>query len=298
MPTLFLVSYPMTKEFQFHPIRRILVPTDFSLNATGALRYAASLAARLRARILLLHSIHVPLPAGTAGTTLSDKDLHVEEVRVRLQALKQDLRTEFPTVETEVFSTLGFAVEEIIGFCTSRKADLIVMGTKGAHGLAEILIGSNTAEVIAKANCPVLAVPANADPGNIKKIAFATNYADNDFQSIFLLTEIFKPWNPEIVVVHAGEMSQPDDEDARFNRFRQQVTAGISYDKFRFRLIAGEAEQALSDFTKEIHADVLSVSTRRRSLFERLISRSVTRKFAYHTDIPLLAFHAELPAKP
>lgn len=44
-----------------------------------------------------------------------------------------------------------------------QKIDLVVMGTKGASGVTEILIGSNTADVIEKCHCPVLAIPAESD---------------------------------------------------------------------------------------------------------------------------------------
>ena len=45
--------------------------------------------------------------------------------------------------------------------------DLVVMGTKGATGLAAAVIGSNTADVIQAATCPVLAVPESADVENL-----------------------------------------------------------------------------------------------------------------------------------
>jgi nucleotide-binding universal stress UspA family protein len=62
----------------------------------------------------------------------------------------------------------------------------------------------------------------------------------------------------------------------------------------RINLLDGKnTEEAVSDFARETNADILAVSTRRRNLLERLVSPSVTRKFAYHTHIPLLAFHAD-----
>jgi nucleotide-binding universal stress UspA family protein len=49
------------KEFKFNPVRRILVPTDFSENADHAMGYAATLASKLRSRLVLFHSIKVPV---------------------------------------------------------------------------------------------------------------------------------------------------------------------------------------------------------------------------------------------
>jgi len=282
------------KEFKFNSIRRILVPTDFSPNAGGAVNYAAALAARLGSRLILFHSVHVPLPVGMEPAILISDKLLLENSTAKLNKLRTQLVKKYPALNIEVLTSQGFAVEEIIGLCTSREADLIVMGTRGAHGLSEILIGSNTAEVISKSRCPVLAVPADAHMNNIRKVLFATNFADQDFQSVFRLTEIFKPWNPEIIIVHSEDGAHSHAENNQFEWFKGQVMTSISYDRFYFNLISGKsAEQAISEFAKENEVDVISVSTRRRNLFERLTTRSTSRKLAYHTDIPLLAFHAE-----
>ena len=282
------------KEFKFNPIRRILVPTDFSSNAGGAVNYAAALAARLGSRLLLFHSVHVPVNVTTESGEVISNSLLLENSLAQLNALKNKIAEQYQGLHIEVLNSLGFAVEEIIGLCASKEADLIVMGTKGAHGLGEILIGSNTAEVITRSRCPVLAVPLEAGMMGIRKVLFATNYADQDFKSIFLLTEIFKPWNPEIVIVHSEDGGNAGVENSQFEWFKGQVMTSISYDKFNFNLISGKnTEQAISEFAKENGVDIISVSTRRRNLFEKLTSRSTSRKLAYHTDIPLLAFHAE-----
>jgi len=282
------------KEFKFNPIRRILVPTDFSPNAGEAMEYAIAMAARLGSKLILFHSVRVPVAAGSEPTGLVNDELLLSNSRTLLNNLRKEINTLHPGIDIEISSTVGFAVDEIIGFCSSRKADLIVMGTKGAHGLGEVLIGSNTAEVISKSKCPVLAVPEEAKMKGIQKILFATNYADNDFQSIFLLTEIFKPWNPEIIVVHAEDSGNIRAENRQFEWFKSQVMTSISYDKFYFNLISGKnTELAVSEFAKDNNVDVISVSTRRRNLFEKLTSRSTSRKLAYHTHVPLLSFHAE-----
>ncbi|MDC1211866.1 universal stress protein [bacterium] len=50
-----------------------------------------------------------------------------------------------------------------------NKADLIVMGTTGATGFKEIMLGSVASGVIQHAHCPVLAVP------NSEKFGVPTN---------------------------------------------------------------------------------------------------------------------------
>ena len=54
--------------------------------------------------------------------------------------------------------------------------DLIVMGTKGASGLKEVLFGSNTVHVIKNAKCPVLAVPSEFVFESPREILFPSDY--------------------------------------------------------------------------------------------------------------------------
>ena len=54
----------------------------------------------------------------------------------------------------------GEVVAEILAAADRLKADMIVMPTEGAKGIVEMLRGSTTQQVLRRAPCPVLAVPA------------------------------------------------------------------------------------------------------------------------------------------
>ena len=70
----------------------------------------------------------------------------------------------------------GFAEEEVTEEEKKIKCDLVIMGTYGAKGPFEIMIGTNAAGVIDKSICPVIVVPEKATAGRLNKIVFATNY--------------------------------------------------------------------------------------------------------------------------
>jgi nucleotide-binding universal stress UspA family protein len=54
----------------------------------------------------------------------------------------------------------GEVVEEILKREVERSADLIALATEGRHGFLDALRGSTTEQVVRRARCPVLAVPA------------------------------------------------------------------------------------------------------------------------------------------
>lgn len=172
--------------------------------------------------------------------------------------------------------------------------DMIVMGTKGASGITEILIGSNTADVIEKCPCPVLAVSSDAVYKQPAKIVFATNYADNDFQTIYVLAEMFKQFNPEIIILHVEVTGDHKAENRMLDWFKGQVQTNIPYDNFNFQLTKGDnVVNAVHEYVASNNIDLISVSTRKRNFFDKLTSRSDTKKLAYRIDTPLLAFHAQ-----
>ncbi len=283
----------MKKSFNSNPVRRLLVPTDFSLNALNAVKYGVQFGQILKSKITLFHASHVPILTSAEMAMATSMIEEKITAQVRLETLRNSLVEEFAYSDIDVLLTTGFAVEEITRLSQNETIDMIVMGTKGAGGLAEILIGSNTADIIEKCACPVLAVPSDAIFKKPGKIVFATNYADNDFQTLYLLAEMFKPFSPEIIVLHVELRGDRKTENRMLDWFKAQVITNIPYDNFSFQLTNGDnVESTVNDFMVANNIDLLSVSTRKRNFFDKLTSRSLTKKLAFHTDKPLLAFHA------
>ena len=283
----------MKKSFNTNPVRRLLIPTDFSPDALNAVRYGVQFGKVLKSKITLFHAAHVPVVSSAemamAASMIDDKF----QAQAQLESMKQTLSEEFAYQNIDVLIKTGFAVDEISKLSREESMDMIIMGTKGASGLSEVLIGSNTADVIEQCSCPVLAVPANSIFKQPQKIVFATNYADNDFQTLYVLAEMFKPFNPEIVVLHVEVHSDHKTENRMLEWFKGQVNTNIPYDNFSFELAKGDnVLTTVEDFIVSNNIDLLSVSTRKRNFFDRLTSRSMTKKLAFHTDMPLLAFHA------
>jgi nucleotide-binding universal stress UspA family protein len=138
----------------------ILVATDFSSDADGALNAAIEVARRDGGRIELLHvfpsgSIVLPppldvltLPPGKANLAFIDEGLALRAARVRDVGVP---------VETHVRN--GAPAQEIVAAARELHVDLIVVGSHGTSGVADILIGSVAARVVRHAPCPILVIP-------------------------------------------------------------------------------------------------------------------------------------------
>jgi universal stress protein A len=129
--------------------RHVLVPHDFSPQATVALKTAAQLAKAHAGKLTVLHVL-VPfyLPADVPFGMPA-----VGEQRQVLQRLvTKVLGAGGPPVTVRV--DIGDASQRIID--AGRRADSIVMATSGRTGVAHFLIGSVAERVVRHATVPVL----------------------------------------------------------------------------------------------------------------------------------------------
>ena len=144
------------------PIKKILVPTDFSDRALHALDYAIDLARLLRAELVVLfvvEPVQYASPADLYGASVNLSMLFEEQQRIgreQLTRLAQQLKSRRLEVQT-VLET-GVPYQAITETAQVLKADLIVMATHGRTGLSHIFLGSVAEKVVRSAACPVLTV--------------------------------------------------------------------------------------------------------------------------------------------
>jgi nucleotide-binding universal stress UspA family protein len=141
-------------------IHRILVATDFSDSARGALDHGGTLAAQLGVPLVLLHVYVNPVvvaPDGYMMATLEDPAAMRGQLEAALARLRSRAR-ELGARSVEVALGEGTPWSEIIRIARERQCDLIVMGTHGHSGLSHFLLGSVAEKVVRKAEVPVLIV--------------------------------------------------------------------------------------------------------------------------------------------
>jgi nucleotide-binding universal stress UspA family protein len=275
-------------------MKTIVVPTDFSVQSNNALAYALSIARLAGAGIILLHAYHRPSSNTTAFRDITPILRQDAEVALQklLKHIQQEPASEGIPIETQ--ARKGDLVHELKKITAERKADLIVMGTKGASGLAEVLIGTNTASVIEDAACPVLAIPEGAVFRQIRQIVYATDYLATENESIGELTKFAALFQASVVLVHiAGNVSGLSQQDHLMEDYSRKIKQQIAYPHLSFYLEKNtDTLQGLTHTIDSLQADLAAMTTRKRNIYEKIFNPSITKKMAYHTHIPLLAFHA------
>lgn len=133
----------------------ILVPTDFGEPADEALGYAIDLALKVGARLVLLNVIKLAvLGVMEMGAVVTEGA--VDSVFAANKAALEHIASRRTEVAVETMIATGEPRDEILRVAKQVRADLIVMGTHGRHGIRRLLLGSVAEAVVRAAPCPVL----------------------------------------------------------------------------------------------------------------------------------------------
>lgn len=282
-------------------MKKILVPTDFSEQADNALQIAAAIAAKNGAEIHLLHVLDVSLGGGfgfnTMGeptsTSMMDQVYIVQLIGItkkRLEDVAQNLKVASNVNVSAVVQT-GHIYGSISVYAEEEKFDLIVMGTKGASGLKELLVGSNTERVVRNATCPVLSVKNIRPDFTVNKIVFASNFESDQLTAVGQLKTMQELFNAHVHLVY---INVPNNfvgtrvMRAKANEFVQRYQLS----KYDFTVYDDNSEEeGIIHFAEEVGADIIAVATHGRTGLGHLLSGSIAEDIVNHANRPVLTFN-------
>jgi universal stress protein A len=137
-------------------IEKILAPTDLSELSRLGLEYALELARGWGAEVTVFHVADATELANYRATSLDDL---VQKHKRSLSAfLNKHFFDLLPLVEVSERVEVGTPATKILEQAEQARSDLIVMSTHGRTGLAHMLMGSVTEQVVRNAVCPVFSV--------------------------------------------------------------------------------------------------------------------------------------------
>ena len=138
---------------------KILAPTDLSDLSRTALRYALELAMERSAAVIVYHVISEDSDWLGSDDKLNPANALLPQQRERLHAfITEHFAGMMDQVELTEMVEAGVPYNKIVEKAQSENADLIVMSTHGRTGFQQVLLGSVTAKVVARAGCPVLSM--------------------------------------------------------------------------------------------------------------------------------------------
>ncbi len=136
---------------------RVLYATDFSPDSERAFRFVQALGRTVRR----VDVVHVITERDFRKYSAEELRRVEEDARQRMAVLCAELKGR--GVEAESHLLAGHTVAEILKAVRDHNATVVVMGTKGKHGLREIWLGSASHRVAELSPVPVVLVPCERD---------------------------------------------------------------------------------------------------------------------------------------
>ena len=141
---------------------KILIPTDFSVQAEFAYLMVQRLEEKTAIDIHFLHVLNVPdtVTLDPSGNIQTCGEIDVNFVTQQKGIAERKLANLKVLYGDHIHThlVLGKTTDAILTFTESNHFDLIVMGTKGSSGLKEKLSGSETQVIARKSKTPLLSL--------------------------------------------------------------------------------------------------------------------------------------------
>jgi nucleotide-binding universal stress UspA family protein len=270
---------------------KIVIPTDFSPQAEFALILARKLAQNLPVHLDLLHVI----PCRTEARVSADGSVEVEEDSVQgyLQAQYQAALKGFEMYDTTAFAGVETHVEfaplseAITHLAADLNADLIIMGTKGAFGLKQIVSGSATQHVVRQSEIPVLSLMCDRSDLEIKDVLLVHNVLDKEAKLPPAILALVKAYGATLHILQHEGSEELASTEAGFQHFieregLEKVKTHIYQDKIN--------ERAIVSFNQMKNMDLIVVGTENRKGLSQILRPSLAEKLVQHLYKPVITY--------
>lgn len=275
-------------------MRKILIPTDFSDNATNAIKYGLELFKYDICVFYFLHTYQDELYEDQTLTTRESLEQVKKEVSARSQNQLQELLkivksiAPNPRYSYRIIASNELLVDEIDRIVEAEDIDIIIMGTKGKSNDKRLTFGSHTLQVLRYVSCPVLVIPEGFNYNPPKQVLFPTDYLiPYKRRELKLLCEMVSPYRSKIDVLY---ISNSDKLSLRQEDNKLFIKDTLCKNSISFFIIhSNNITEAINTYIKENEVDMLVMVNTRHSHLENILFQSKIDEITLDTQIPLLA---------
>ncbi len=275
-------------------MKKILVPCDFSDPSVQAFKFAVDIAKESKGEIYLLNVVELPvLHDSVLMPTLSFEEAFITDLKSSAEKNFKKMRDKWAPTGPKIhaFVEYGATSPTIRQFIEDQKIDLVVMGTHGASGVKEFLIGSNTEKIVRLSPVPVIAIKKPVK--QIKEIVFP-NVLSREQEDLTMkvkaLQNFFKA-RLHLLYVNTPALFKRDSETreamkAFAKRYMlKDFTINVYNDI--------SEEEGVNNFSKEIKADMVAMGTHGRRGISHLMMGSVAEDIVNHLECPIWTYKAK-----
>jgi len=268
-------------------MRKILIPTDFSHSSKNAFHYALQLYGNTASTFEVVHIYHTSFDP--SQPTVLDFSLGIDKIKKEnidrfIEDIPQPILNDLgnkPEIKGSV--VMGFAAEQLITM--SKTYDVIIMGTTGSHKLADKLFGTISLEVSRKAHCPVFLIPDNSKFISFKNIVYACDFEGVSVNILDKIVNFAQRFDAQVHFIHVSEEGNSLDISTSI----QQMSFPITYSTKTIQ--DNSVSDGLNNYVEDHNVELLIMATKKRNFWEQIIHRSITKKMAINSTVPMLVYH-------
>lgn len=275
-------------------MKKILVPIDFSEHSEYALETAATIAKKHGSEIFVLHMLELSNAIYTASS-----DSLTEEAVFYLKLAEKKMHTFLDRNFLEGIAVTPIVkhfkvFKEINDVIDAHDINLVVMGSHGASGVKEVIVGSNAEKVVRYAEVPVLIVKHNPILLEFDTAIFASDFSDEAIEAYLKAKSTFNKLNSEMHILY---VNTPD------NGFKSSTEIDILVTKFLKKADGNlenltnvhvvsdySVERGILNFANNIGADLVAVATHGRRGLSHFFEGSISEDIANHSTLPVMTF--------
>jgi nucleotide-binding universal stress UspA family protein len=275
-------------------MKKILVPTDFSVNSKKGIRFAIHWASRQKLELVFIHLLHMLRPANWTDPYIAKNAEEEEKLcRTKFEIFVAGMYR-YLNMKPGKYSIVivqGISADTgIMDYCRKNKdIDYICISTHGA-GKFNRIFGTNTGNLITKSEVPVLAIPKTYRVADIKNVLYASDLSNYE-EELKKVVDFAMPLKASIDVLHFTWPDEITAEKKIASALKQQYKYGLQ--------IHLEKNDALHSLIQNLQNQiriwkpsvVIMFTNQDRTFFQKLFLSSKAEEFSFQARVPLLVFN-------
>lgn len=270
-------------------IRRVLIPTDFSEVSRHAIEAGLAFARNYGASVSLLHVQEQHAATWIPGKSkATDQAADYESAMRKLEEILQASDTE--DLEVSLHVKGGKFLSAIKEVRSELKIDLVVLGSHGASGLNELLIGSNTQRIIRTLDVCALVIKNKLSSVDFKNIVFSSSFREEEQPAFDRFMQMFPETEANIHLLSINTLGYQSltASMARANMF--EYIKAYPHHTFELHIYPQQwIEPGIRAFADQIKADLIAITNTNPSPLRRIFAGSTVESLINHSNLPILS---------
>lgn len=281
----------------------ILVPTRFMEEERNTHLYAVHLARDLGYEVVLQYFIE------TASYQIPQTHLGYPPVEITQELIensKKGAEKAFQQFKLDLSNTVkdmpklslrtdvGYAPIHIHAAAEDTGAGMLILTGKNRKEDKALFLTSLEDEMISQSEIPVWVIPPNARYKRPDKILYATDYQEEDVQTMKQLVDYTRIFDTALTVLHITD-DRSFQEKVKQSGFLDQVRKKTGFDRIEFRVLIDvkdkDVASNINHMAESMDADIIVLLKENRGFFSKLFRKSTTRQLVMNTEKPILIFH-------